>query len=113
MNTNKVFYVKFIHTIIFFFMLACLVYILYCGIAAVYHWTVCIAIGAIIIEGVVLLLNKGRCPFTGLAEKYGAEKGSVTDIFLPDCIARTTFTWSTIMFAVGLILLGIRYFFKI
>ena len=28
-----------------------------------------------------LLINKGRCPFTTMAEKQGAEKGSVIDIF--------------------------------
>ena len=32
--------------------------------------------------------NGFRCPLTGLAEDLGAESGSVTDIFLPDWLAR-------------------------
>ena len=107
---SRIFLIKLIHTIIYFFMSACLIYILYCVITRTFDWTLLLAIGAIFIEGLALLLNDGRCPFTTLAEKYGAKKGSVTDMFLPDIMARNTFRFSTILFIVELALLGLRYY---
>ena len=91
-------------------MIACLLYILYAGVARTFNRVLLIAIVAIFIEGGALIINKGRCPLTTLAEKYGAEKGSVADIFLPAIIARNAFKWSAVLFTAELILLGIRYF---
>ncbi len=91
-------------------MLACLLYILYAGVTRTFNRVLLLAIAAIFIEGAALILNKWRCPLTTLAEKYGAEKGSVADIFLPAIIARNAFKWSTVLFTAELILLGIRYF---
>ena len=109
-NESKVFVVKLVHSVIFFFMVACLGYILYCAIIGRYDWTLLIALGAICLEGLVLLFNRGKCPFTGLAEKYGAANGAVTDIFLPMWCARHTFKISTTLFAVEVVWLGFGYF---
>ncbi len=91
-------------------MLVCLLYILYAGVTGTFNLVLLIAIIAIFIEGIALILNKWRCPMTTLAEKYGAEKGSVVDLFLPAIMARTSFKWFTVLFVAELILLGIRYF---
>ena len=91
-------------------MVACLCYILYCAIAGRYDWTLLIALGAIFTEGIVLLVNRGTCPFTPLAEKYGAERGAVTDLFLPEWISRHTFRIATIVFIIELVWLAIGYF---
>ena len=82
-NKKKIFVIKLIHSILFFLMAFCLFYILYCAITDKYDWTLLIAMVIIILEGLSLVFNRRRCPLTTLAEKYGAEKGSVTDIFLP------------------------------
>ena len=107
---NKLFIIKFIHTIIFYFMSACLLYVLYCGITRTYNWLLIIAISAILIEGSVLILNHWRCPLTTLATKHGAEKGSVTDTFLPKWLARNVFNIFAVVFVASLILLGLGYF---
>ncbi len=91
-------------------MSACLLYILYAGVTKTFNWVLLMAIVAIFIEGIVLILNKWRCPLTSLAEKYGADKGSVTDMFLPGVIARNVFKIAIVLFPVELVLLGIRYF---
>jgi len=109
---SRLFLIKLLHTVIFFFMSACLLYILYCGITGTYDWTLLVAISAILIEGLALLINRGRCPLTTLAEKQGAVKGSVTDIFLPSFIARNTFRYSTALFIIELIILAVGYFKK-
>ena len=91
-------------------MFACLLYVLYAAVSRTFNWILLIAIVAIFIEGAALILNRWRCPLTTLAERCGAAKGSVTIIFLPPLVAQHTFTWFTILFTAGLILLGIRYF---
>ena len=111
-NESKIFAVKLVHSLIFFFMVLCLCYILYCAVTGRYDWTLLVALGAICLEGLVLLLNGGKCPFTGLAEKYGAANGAVTDLFLPMWCARHTFKISTIVVIIELIWLAIGYFMK-
>lgn len=107
---NRVFLIKSIHSLIFFFMLASLLYILYAGLAGVFNWLLVIALAAILIEGIVLIFNNWKCPLAALAEKLGAEKGSVVDIFLPAIVARNSIKWFTALFAAEVALLGIRYF---
>jgi hypothetical protein len=109
-NKTKLFIIKFVHSIIFFFMVACLVYILYCAVARRYDWTLLIALGAILIEGMALLLNRFRCPMTSLAERCGAERGTATDLFLPEWCSRHTFKVSTVIFIIELIWLAVGYF---
>ena len=109
---NRIFLIKSIHTTIFFFMSVCLLFVLYCGITRTYNWILLLAIGAILIEGAALVLNHWRCPLTTLAIKHGAEKGTVTDIFLPKWMARNVFYVSTVVFAISLVLLGLGYYMK-
>ena len=107
---NKLFVIKFAHTAVFILMSTCLLYILYCSITRIYNWALFIAIGAIMVEGLALLLNHWRCPITTFAEKHGVGKGSVTDMLLPACIARNVFVVAPYLFVVGLILLAWGYF---
>ena len=100
---------KWFHSLIAFFMLACLLYILYAGVTGTFSIILVVAIVTILIEGAAISLNKCQCPLTTLAEKHGAEKGSVADIFMPGIIARNLFKWSPFIFAGELILLGFRY----
>ena len=107
---NKVFFIKLVHTLIFFFMVACLGYILYSGITRTFNWVLLVALIAILIEGTALLLNKWRCPLTTLAEKYGAESGTITDMFLPKFITRELFRIGMVLFSTELVFLAFRYF---
>jgi len=110
MHSKKVFAIKLFHSFIFLFMVACLLYILYCAIARRYDWTLLLALAAIFMEGLALLLNRWRCPLTTLAEKYGAANGAVTDIFLPAWLNRHTFKITTIVVIIELIWLAWGYF---
>ncbi len=107
---DKVFFIKLVHSLIFFFMVGCLIYILYSGITKTFNWVLLFALIALLIDGITLILNKWRCPLTTLAEKYGAEKGTVTDMFLPAIISRNVFKIAIVLFPAELVFLGIRYF---
>ena len=64
-----------------------MVYVLYTGFAGRTGKRAGIA-GAIVAgETLVFAGNGFRCPLTGLAERYGAQSGSVTDICLPRWLA--------------------------
>jgi len=110
--SRKLFLIKSIHTVIFLLMSSCILYILLSGIIGNYHWTVFLAIGAVFAEGLVLILNHWECPLTNLARKYGDEKGSVTDMFYPSWFVPHVFRFSTVLFAIGLVLLAVNYLIK-
>ena len=63
--------------------------------------------GAIVLaDSAVFAANGFVCPLTPLAERLGARRGSVSDIFLPDVVARNL-TWITgLLMAAGLALNG-------
>jgi hypothetical protein len=60
---------------------------LYAGLKGRTDERVGIAGAAVAGEVLVFAGNGFRCPLTDLAERYGAEKGSVTDIYLPEWFA--------------------------
>jgi hypothetical protein len=91
-------------------MVTCLFYILYCTVTRTYDWTLLVALSAILTEGLALIINRFQCPLTSLAYKYGDNKGSIADIFLPAWCARNTFKFAAVLFTVELILLGADYF---
>jgi hypothetical protein len=110
-NERALFAVKLAHTVIFVFMASCVFYVLYCGIVGQYNTALYAAIGVILFEGVVLLLNRGRCPLTGMAERYGASTGRVSDIFCPAWFVPHVFSVFTTLFLVGLALVVVRRVF--
>jgi hypothetical protein len=102
------FFIKLIHTVIFFVMTASILYLLYSGVMnRGTRWTV-LAVILIFVEGIALLLNDWKCPLTTWAENLGAVNGSVSDIFLPHWLADHLFSICTPLFAVGFIMLIIR-----
>jgi len=109
-NKKKIFVIKLIHSILFFLMVLCLFYVLYCAISRTYDWTLLIAMVIIILEGLSLVFNRGRCPLTTLAEKHGAENGAVTHLFMPILCARNVFKFFTVLFAIELVWVSFGYF---
>jgi hypothetical protein len=79
--------IKAIHTLAWFSIEACMVYVLYAGFAGRSDRKARIAAGVVAGESVIFAANGFRCPLTQLAERLGAERGSVTDIYLPGWFA--------------------------
>jgi hypothetical protein len=79
--------IKTVHTFAWLSIESCVLYVLYAGFAGRTDKRVSIA-GAIVVgETLVFAANGFRCPLTDLAERHGAERGSVTDIYLPKWFA--------------------------
>jgi hypothetical protein len=79
--------VKVVHTLIWAFFAGCIVAI------PVYSWlgdfqTAWILIAIVMIEVVVILVNRWRCPLTNVAARYTEERHDNFDIYLPLWLAR-------------------------
>ena len=102
------FQIKLVHTTIFWVLSSCVAYALFSGVTdRITTWT-WIAVGAVILEGVVLLAFGGVCPLTLLAERRGAARGSVADIFLPTWIADRIFPICGTTYGVAVLIILIR-----
>jgi hypothetical protein len=80
--------VKTIHTLAWFSIEACMAYVLYAGFAKRSDRRAGIAAAVVAAESLIFAGNGFRCPLTQVAERLGAEQGSVTDIYLPRWFAR-------------------------
>ncbi len=92
---------KSIHTLIFAGELVAILWLVVSGLLGRQDRTVGIAAMAVAAEAAVFLANDGVCPITPLTERLGAAHGSVSDIFLPDAVARTIPIWSTGLLAIA------------
>jgi hypothetical protein len=81
--------VKAVHTVAFLVELGSIFWLVLTGFMSRRDQSVAVAAGAVAIEAAVFIANRGVCPLTPVAERLGAAKGSVSDIFLPEAVART------------------------
>jgi len=109
-NNKKLFVIKFIHTAIWGVMAAAILYILYVGIFNKVGILVWYCIGLILVEGMVLLICKWKCPLTILGYRYTNNRDAGFDIFLPVWLAKNNKIIFSILFSIGLILVLWRTF---
>jgi hypothetical protein len=80
--------IKAVHTLAWFSIESSVLYLLYAGIRRKSDQRAAIAGAVVIAESLIYAANGFRCPLTNLAVKLGADRGGVTDIFLPRWFAR-------------------------
>ena len=103
-----IFQIKLVHTLIFWFLSLCVAYALFSGIAdriTVWTW---VTVGLVLAESVVLVASGWTCPLTILAERQGALRGSVTDIFLPRWFADRIFPICVALYGIALVMIALR-----
>ena len=101
---KKLFMVKLIHTIIWCIFVAAIMYVCYAGMFNKIDRLVWYCVGAVLLECIVLLINKWTCPLTPLARKYSNSHSHNFDIYLPEWLAKHNKTLFSIIFLVGLLL---------
>lgn len=105
-----IFRIKLVHSIVFWLLSACVLYALFSGVAdRVNPWT-WVAVGLLLVESVILAASGWRCPLTVLAERRGALRGSVTDIFLPRWFADRIFPVCGTLYIVAIVIILFRVF---
>ncbi len=80
--------IRLVHTLAWFSIESCMLYVLWAGFARRSDRRTAIAAGVVAGECLIFAANRCRCPLTQLARHLGAERGSVTDIYLPRWFAR-------------------------
>ena len=79
--------IKAFHTLAWFSIESCMVYLLYAGFARRSDKSVVVATVVVGGESLIFAANGFHCPLTRLAESFGDDNGSVTDIYLPGWFA--------------------------
>ena len=96
--------IKAVHTVAFFVIATSGLLILADGLRGRPSRRTSAAVAISLGECAVFAANGFVCPMTPLAERYGARRGSVSDIFLPDVVAQNL-TWSgSAILAIGIAL---------
>ena len=80
--------IKIIHTLIWLFFNVVIFYMLYAVITNKIDIWIWLGIALILIEGLVLLIFKAKCPPTVLARKYSNSTKDNFDIYLPNWLAK-------------------------
>jgi hypothetical protein len=75
--------IKAIHTLAWFSIESCMIYLLYAGFAYRSDRRAAVAAAVVGGESLIFAANGFRCPLTQLAYSLGGRSGSVTDIYLP------------------------------
>ena len=101
---SALFAVRALHSGVFLAELWAILWLVLTGIAGRHGRSVALAATLVAAESAVFVANRGTCPLTPLAERYGADDGRVSDIFLPDALARTIPQWSIPLVLVGALL---------
>ena len=108
MGRISILWIKIVHTVIFWILSACVLYALFSGLAdRITTWT-WIAVGLLLLESVVLVASGWTCPLTILAEREGAPRGSVADIFLPKWLADRIFPICGTLYVAAIVLIAWR-----
>ena len=102
------FLTKALHTVIFFAESSAVFLIDWAALTGRVTRVTAAASALILLEGAVLLCNRGVCPLRTYAERLGAARGSVTDIFLPSWLAERIFQIFTPLVILGWIGIATR-----
>jgi heme/copper-type cytochrome/quinol oxidase subunit 3 len=102
--------IKLVHTVIFWILSLCVLYALFSGLADRITTSTWVAVGLLLLESVVLVVSGWTCPLTLLAERQGALRGAVADIFLPRWLADRIFPICGTLYGVALIAIAWRVF---
>ena len=94
--------IKAFHTVIFASIASTIVLFVWDGLRGRPRRRTAYALGVAAAEAGVYISNNQVCPLTPLAEEFGADSGSVVDIFLPDAAARRIPLVSTLALLVGI-----------
>jgi hypothetical protein len=107
-NAHKLLLIRTVHTAIYLILAISVVFLLVAAFLGYFGPMLLVALILIGLEVIVFVTSGMKCPLTDLAKKYGAEKGYVFDMFLPEALAKYTFRFFGVLLIIGLILLTLR-----
>jgi hypothetical protein len=100
--------VKIVHTVVWAFFVLCIAAIpllTWRGELAAASWFA----GIVLVEVLVIVLNRWRCPLTPLAARYTDDRRANFDIFLPEWLARHNKTIFGALYVAGVVHLALSW----
>jgi hypothetical protein len=92
--------IKLAHTAIWAFFAGCILAIPLAACIGRFDWALVLT-AAVLVECIILVLNRWRCPLTDVAAQYTGERADNFDIYLPRSLARHNKTIFGLLFVVG------------
>ncbi len=108
-SNNKLILIKVFHTLIWIFYNVVIFYLLYAVITNRINKWVWICNGLVVFEGIVLAINKLKCPLTLVAENYSESRKDNFDIYLPNWLAK----YNKIIYTSIFVLTNLLLFYKL
>lgn len=100
--------IKLCHTVVWLFFVLCIAAVPVCTAQSRFR-AAAIFSAIVLVECLVLALNRFRCPLTDLAARYTPERHDNFDIYLPLWLARYNKLLFGTLFAVSLVFLLVRW----
>jgi hypothetical protein len=95
-----IYWIRLVHTLIFFFVSICILYIVYCGAVGKINTYLWLALGFVFLIGLIYAGNGLECPLATLVHQLAGRR-DVADIFFPDWFANKIMPVSTGVYVVG------------
>jgi len=99
--------VRLIHGFVAIFFLTCVGMVYYSGITGRVGLASYLAVLALLVEGIVVLLNKGNCPMGMIHRRVGDPK-TLLELFLPPRLAKKGIPFAAFVAFIGFLLLLFR-----
>lgn len=109
-NQKILLIIKIVHTLIWIFFNIVIIIALHEAFIARFELLFYTAVFLILIEALVLIINKWECPLTTIAKHYTKNRDPNFDIFLPLAIAKYNKEIYTIIIIIGIISIAIKNF---
>jgi len=93
-------FIKLCHTVIWAFFAGCIFALPIAGLKRRFDWALGLT-AVVLFECLTILANRGRCPLTGLAARFTADRSDNFDIYLPVWLARHNKTIFGSLFLAG------------
>jgi len=103
-NKVAIYIIRSIHGLITAFFISCLGYIYYTGLTNRPDPLAYAACVAILVEGAVVMLNKGNCPL-GVIHKNVGDNKTFFELFLPKSVAKQAVPFLGLIALIGFLLL--------
>ncbi len=100
--------IKILHTAVWVVMASATIYIFYAGVIGIFSIWLWISIGLLVLESLVLFVNKWFCPLTPMAMKYTENREANFDIYLPEKLAKYNKQIFGTIFITGLLIVILR-----
>ncbi|HEY0281481.1 MAG TPA: hypothetical protein VGC27_02530 [Rhizomicrobium sp.] len=100
---------KLVHTVIWALLASAIIAIPALAFLRRFDW-IAVITGLVVLEGIALRANGGRCPLRSLAAKYTDDRRDGFDIYLPGWLARNTMPVFGTWFVAGELLALWRWF---